>query len=115
LGKGLILTVIVIVILSVSALAYTGYFSSFLEPKPAVDMNQKIQDELSTNSISNTDWTVWSRTFRDSGGILTKMDNWEQFKESYKQSPWVIVIMLDQNARVVWFKGAMNQATYYEY
>jgi hypothetical protein len=115
LGKGLILAVIVIVILSISILAYTGALSSFFEPKPAVDMNKKLLDELSADSISNTDWAVWSQIFKDSGGILTKMNTWEQFKESYKQFSSMYPFQLDQNARVVWFKCAMNQAIYYEY
>jgi len=58
---------------------------------------------------------MWSRTFRDSGGILTKMDTWEQFKESYRQSIGGLPIMLDEDNRVVWFKGSLSQAVYYEY
>ena len=84
--------------------------------RPEINMQQKIKDELScTPSIVPDDWNVWSRTFRDSGGTLTKMDSWEQFKESYRQSVKPITIGLDDGHCVIWFKTATNQATYCEY
>ena len=66
-------------------------------------------------SIVNYDWSVWSRTFKDSGGILTKVNSWEEFKESIKQSVPLLAIELDEGNRVVWFKGAINHAVYYQY
>jgi len=89
-------------------------FSS--HPQPEIDMYKRIQEEIPNGySILTYDWTVWSKTFKDSGGILTKMDTWEQFKESYRQSIGGLPIMLDQENHVVWFKGSANQAVYYEY
>jgi len=87
------------------------------QPKPEINMRQKILDELPDGySIQESDWVVWSRTFRDSGGIFTKMDTWEQFKESYRQNRLLVLFIgLDQQNRVVWIRPAWNQVIYYEY
>jgi hypothetical protein len=110
----LIVVIIVIIALwqgpNIMAMFSTGKSSS------TVNMSKLLQDEMpGSYSISNTDWLVWSKTFRDSGGILTKMDTWTQFKEAYRQSIPPIVVMLDEGNHVVWFKSAMNQAIYYQY
>jgi len=105
-------------LIAVGVLVVIGYFVYInfpLSSKPEIDMYQKIREEISNGySVLQYDWMVWSRTFGDSGGILTKMDNWEQFKESYNQS-FGGPIMLDEQNRVVWFKGSAIQAVYYAY
>ncbi len=107
---------IIVIILTVAGLFLYTRFSFLAEPQPEINMQQKIRDEISGSySILAYDWNVWSKTFRDSGGILTKMDTWEQFKESYRQSIKPITIELDETNHVVWFKGAINHAIYYEY
>lgn len=120
-GKGLIIVAVVIAVALIGLLAINSGLISIqlnnpLSNKPQVDMRQLLKNEVAgTYSISDTDWSVWSKIFKDSGGILTRMDTWEQFKAAYKQSVSRIVIMLDVDDRVVWFKGAMNQAVYYQY
>ena len=114
-GKGL-LVVVILIILTIAGLFLYTRFAFLAEPEPEINMQQKIKDEVScTPSIVTYDWNVWSRTFRDSGGILTKMDTWEQFKESYRQSIKPITIKIDEGHCVVWFRGAINHAIYYEY
>jgi hypothetical protein len=114
--KMLLLIVFIIAITVIVGLILYFQSPSLFQPKPEIDMAQKIRDEISNDvSILNYDWIVWSKTFRDSGGVLTKMDTWEQFKESYRQSIKPFTIMLDEANRVVWFKGSLVQAVYYEY
>jgi len=84
--------------------------------RPEVNMREKLNEESPNGySIREQDWLVWSKIARDSGMILTRMDSWEQFKESCRQFPYTLVMMLDQENRVVWFKAYANQAVYYEY
>ena len=113
LRKGLLVAVTLIILVVASLFLYTIF--AFLA-KPEINMQQKIKDELScTPSIFTDDWNVWSRTFRDSGGNLTKIDSWEQFKENYRQCIKPTTIGIDDGHCVVWFKNSSNQATYYEY
>jgi hypothetical protein len=115
-SKGLLLVVFIIIGLFVGVLVFTNNLPSLSVNKPEINMNQKLQDELpGSYGITNYDWSVWSRTFKDSGGILTRANSWEDFKESFRQFPAVISIELDQNNHVVWFKGAINHAIYYQY
>jgi len=110
------IAIICVGIMLVSGLSLYLGFPLLTQPKPEIDRSQKITDEISGSySIVKYDWLVWSKTFQDSGGILTKMNTWEQFKESYRQSINPITIELDETHRIVWFKGSMNQAVYYEY
>ncbi|MCK4478388.1 hypothetical protein KAU88_07670 [Candidatus Bathyarchaeota archaeon] len=109
--KAYILLIALIVIV-----ALLVFFKFYSPSRASVDMRQQIKNELSNGySIREYDWGVWSKTARDSGLILTKMDSWEQFKESWKQNPYGIVIMLDEQNHVVWFKPYYNQAIYYQY
>ena len=106
--------VIACILIAVGLFVYFNY--PFFPSKPEIDMRQKIEEELPNGySIYEYDWIVWSKTARDSGLVLTKMDTWEQFEESYKQTPYVFVMMLDEKNRVVWFKPYVNHAIYYEY
>lgn len=114
-GKGLYLAVILIVSVCIVGLFLYSRLP-LAENQPEINMQEKINTEISGSySIVNYDWAVWSKTFKDSGGTLTRMGTWEQFKESYRQSIHPITIELDEDNRVVWFKGAMNHAVYCEY
>jgi len=106
-----------VAIAAVVAVIILSIFLLFAPPsRPEVNMREKLNEELSNGySIREQDWLVWSKIARDSGMILTRMDSWEQFKESYRQMPYTLVIMLDQKSRVVWFKAYVNQAVYYQY
>ncbi len=105
--------VIIGVIAVAGVFAYTNLPPS---SRPEVNMRQKIKDELNfEGSILERDWSVWSEIARDSGMIFTKMDTWEQFMESHRQGIGSIVIMLDEENRVVWYKAYVNHAIYYEY
>lgn len=99
-------------------LAYVNspFFNNPDVANPQVNMQQKIRDELGFDgSILEYDWVVWSKTAEDSGMIFTKMETWKQFKESYIQNPYVFVMMLDNQTRVVWIKPYINHVIYYEY
>ena len=84
------------------------------QPQPEVKMREKLSNELPDLTVTNADWTVWSKILTDSGGVLTRMNTWEQFKESCRQAIYP-TIQLDETNRVVWFKGSFTQAVYYEY
>lgn len=118
-AKNIIYSIILIVIIIAIGLFVYANLPLLTNPQvtePQVNMRQKIKDELAfEGSILEYDWVVWSKTAKDSGMVFTKMDTWEQFKESYRQSIGSFVIMLDQQNRVVWFKAYINHVIYYEY
>ncbi|MDT8781514.1 MAG: hypothetical protein IAX22_02550 [Candidatus Bathyarchaeota archaeon] len=82
------------------------------EDTQIVDIKQKIMDELGEVTTSSS-WSAWSKTFTNSGGIITKMDSWEDFKSMYNFAK--TSILLDESNHVIWFKGSLTQAVYYKY
>ena len=113
--------VLVSIVIAIGLFIYFNYPFSLSKSEtnpsePEINMRQKMNDELSNGfSILEYDWVVWSKIARDSGMIFTRMDTWEQFKEGKTQSLSTLVIMLDQQSRVVWFKAYANHVIFYEY
>lgn len=111
-----IIFIVIIIVIGLLAYVNSPFFNNPDVANPQVNMQQKIRDELGFDgSILEYDWVVWSKTAEDSGMIFTKMETWKQFKESYIQNPYVFVMMLDNQTRVVWIKPYINHVIYYEY
>jgi len=120
--KGLALGIILVIVGAALYLSLYYKFPQSTQLEPDINMYQKIIDEIPSNypgdySIVEYDWVVSSRIFRDAGGTFSKMDTWEQFKESYRQTRlFGKFIYLDKQNRVVWFvPSGSTLLIYYEY
>jgi hypothetical protein len=101
-----IVAVVIVVVLYANSLTST-------QPTPTVNMRQKLAQELPEVNVLTADWKSWSKIFQEGGGAVSNVDSWDAFK-NYCES-YTFTVMIDEDARVVWFKGSFTQAVYYKY
>jgi uncharacterized protein YycO len=83
------------------------------QPTQTGDMRQNLTQELPEVSVLTADWESWSKIFQEGGGVVSRVDSWDVFK-NYCES-YTFTVMIDEDACVVWFKGSFTQAIYYKY
>jgi hypothetical protein len=103
---------IFIVAVVLVAVLYTS-LSASTQPAQTINMRQKLAQELPEVDVSTADWESWRGIFEDGGGVVSRVDSWDAFKD-YCES-YTFTVMIDEDAHVVWFKGSFTQAIYYKY
>jgi hypothetical protein len=111
-AKKIVLIAIFIVVVVLVFILYSN-LSTITQPTQTINMRQKLAEELPEVSVSTADWESWTKIFQDGGGVVTRVDGWDAFKDYCEN--YTFAVMIDENARVVWFKGSFTQAIYYKY
>jgi len=124
-GKIVVIGLLILVSLVILIYFFNFPFTFELGTKPSQEPMFNIQKAISNlnkgrskydmYSISEYDWSVWTRQFKAGGGVLIEMDNWEQFKESLRQNRFVYLLMLDQDNKKIWYRTSSTHVVFLNY
>lgn len=94
-----------------------------IEPKPQIDIWNEIEklnegrDKYDKYTVYyDKSWTVAKKTYIAEGKILVSMDGWTEMKQSMIQNrPWLNILYLDEENRVIWYRALSESIIYCHY